>query len=89
LVFFLQRRDRRLGVEDLDPGRQVDVLGLHLARAGRHQRRLDLVGIGVHADDEILQVQDDVGDVLFDAGDGRELVGDPLDADARDRGAAQ
>jgi hypothetical protein len=43
----------------------------------------------VHADDEVLQVQDDVGDVLFDAGDGRELVRDALDADTRDRGAAQ
>jgi hypothetical protein len=39
----------------------------------------------VHADDEVLEVEDDVGDVLLDAGHGRELVRDALDADAGDR----
>src|SRR6187399_1073306 len=57
LGFLLKRRDRRVGVEDLDAGRQVDVLGLDLTGAGGDQRRLDLVGVRVHADDEVLEVE--------------------------------
>src|SRR6185295_16085706 len=89
LRFLLQRRDWRLGVEDLNAGGQVDVLRLDLAGAGGDQRGLDLVSVGVHADDEVLEVEDDVGDVLLDAGDGGELVGNALDANAGDGGAAQ
>src|SRR3954447_8228882 len=89
LGFLLQRRDRGVRVEDLDAGGQVDVLRLDLAGAGGDQRRLHLVGIGVHADDEILEVENDVGYVLLDARHGRELVRDALDADAGDRGATQ
>ena len=89
LGLLLERRDRRLGVQDLDARGQVDVLRRDLAGAGRHERRLDLVGVGVHADDDVLQVQDDVGHVLLDTLDGRELVRDALDADARDRGASE
>src|SRR5262249_57820667 len=47
--FFLERRDRRVGVEYLDPGGEVDVLGLDLAGAGGNERRLDFIGVGVHA----------------------------------------
>ncbi len=32
-------------------------------------------------DDEVLEVEDDVGDVLADTGERRELVGDALDLD--------
>ena len=89
LGLLLERRDRRLGVQDLDARGQVDVLGGDLAGAGGHQRRLDLVGVGVHPDDDVLEVQDDVGHVLLDPLDRRELVGDALDADAGDRGASE
>jgi len=33
----------------------------------------------VHPDDDVLEVEDDVGDVFLDPGDARELVGDALD----------
>ena len=35
-------------------------------------------------DDEVLDVQDDLGDILLHTGDGAELVQDAVDADARD-----
>ena len=78
-----------VGVEDLDAGGQVDVLGGDLARARHDQRSLDLARVGVHPADDALQVQDDVGDVLLDARDRRELVRDALDAHARDGGARE
>ena len=40
----------------------------------------------LRGDDEVLEVDDDLGDVLLDALDGRELVEDAVDLDARDRG---
>ena len=89
LGLLLERRDRRVGVEDLDARGQVDVLRRDLAGAGGDQRHLDLVGVGVHAHDDVLEVEDDVGDVLLDARDRRELVRDALDPDALDRGAAK
>ena len=49
-----------------------------------HERRLDLGRVGVHPAHDALEVQDDVGDVLLDPLDGRELVGDALDPDGRD-----
>src|SRR5918999_1428866 len=85
LRLLLERRDVRVGVEDLDAGRQVDVARRDLAGPGHDQRRLDLGRVGVHPADDALEVQDDVGDVLGDALDRRELVRDPLDAHARDR----
>ena len=50
---------------------------------------LNLVGIGVHAHHDVLEVEDDVGDILLDPGDGRELVGNAFDSDALDRRSAQ
>src|SRR3954453_18627003 len=83
LGLLLERGDVHVGVEDLDAGGQVDVLRGDLTGAGDHERRLDLGGVGVHPADDALEVQDDVGDVLRDALDRRELVGDALDPDAR------
>src|SRR3954452_23678358 len=80
----LQRRDVHVGVEDLHAGRQVDVLGRDVARARDDERRLDLGGVRVHAAHDALEVEDDVGHVLLDALDRRELVGDALDPDAGD-----
>jgi hypothetical protein len=78
-----------VGIQDLDACGQVDVLGRDIAGARGNQRHLDLVGIGVHAHDDLLEVEDDVGDVLLDPFDGRELVGHALDPHALDRGAAK
>ena len=89
LRFLLERRDVHVGVEDLDAGGQVDVLGGDLAGAGDDQRRLDLAGVGVHAADDALEVEHDVGHVLLDAVDRRELVRDALDAHARDGRAGE
>ena len=85
----LERRDVHVGVEDLNARRQVDVLRGDLAGTADHQRRLDLGRVGVHPADDALEVEHDVGHVLLDAGDGGELVGHPLDAHARHRGARQ
>src|SRR3954469_22389182 len=89
LGLLLERRDVHVGVEDLDARGQVDVLGRDLARAGDDQRGLDLGRVRVHAADDALEVQDDVGDILRDALDRRELVGDALDPDAGDGRAGQ
>ena len=78
-----------VGVEDLDAGGQVDVLGGDLAGPGHDERRLDLAGVGVHPADDALEVEDDVGDVLLDALDRRELVRHALDAHARDGRAGE
>src|SRR5215210_1563711 len=85
----LQGGDLRLGVEDLDPGGQVDVLGSDVPGPGGHQRCLDLGRVRVHPADDALEVEDDVGDVLGHALDGRELVRDSLNPHAGDRGARQ
>ena len=64
----------------LEHGAQEE--GSHaLAHALDDERRLDLGRIRVHAADDALQVQDDVGDVLRDALDRRELVRHALDPD--------
>ncbi len=43
--------------------------------------------VDVHLQRNLLQIQDDVGRVLDDAGDGRELVQHAVDLDRRDRRA--
>ena len=60
-----------------------------LARAGDDQRRLDLGRVRVHPAHDALEVEDDVGHVLLDALDRRELVRDALDPDRGHRGARQ
>src|SRR3712207_7567322 len=54
--------------------------GALLAQVHGHR----LVGVG--ADDQALEVEDDLGDVLLDARHGGELVQGALDADAGDSG---
>ncbi|CAB4347682.1 unannotated protein [freshwater metagenome] len=53
-----------VGVEDLNSGREVDVLRLNLTGAGDYERRFNLGRVGVHPADDPLQVEDDVGDVF-------------------------
>src|SRR5712692_3873310 len=76
------------GVEHLDVLVDHDVAGLHFLGA------LDLDADGllllrVHAQQDFLEVQDDVRHVLGDVGDGGELVLHSLDADGGDRRALQ
>ena len=81
----VERRDVQVGVVHLDTGRRRDVGGGDGARALLAQVHVDrLVVLG--GDDEVLDVEDELGDVLLDTGDGGELVQDAVDADAGDRG---
>ena len=71
--------DLELRVEDLEVGGRLDVGGRDDARALLRDVDLDLGRRAVEQHDEVLEVEDDVGDVLADAGKRRELVGDALD----------
>ena len=59
--------DLELGVEDLEVGRHLDVGGGDGALALRAQPYLDLGRVAVEDADELLEVEQDVGDVLADA----------------------
>ena len=75
-----------VGVEDLDVGVGLQVGGGDLGRAlDVEAQRHGLVAVA--DDDEVLEVQDDVGDVLDDAADGVELVERLVEADLGDGGA--
>src|SRR5579864_4145830 len=82
-------RDLELRIEDLELGRRFDVGGGDGARALLGDVHLDLGRIAVQPGDEVLQVEDDVGDVLADARQRRELVRGPLDLDRGDCGALE
>ena len=92
----VHRGEVQLGVEDLDVGRGLDVarrdvVGPALVEAQGH----GLVGLAPQH--EVLEVEDEVGDVLLDPGDDVELVeglvepdlGDGRAGDGREQGAAQ
>jgi hypothetical protein len=72
-----------LRVEDLHVGVGGDVRRRDLGRTADVEAKGHRL-VAVHPQDEVLQVQDDVGDVLGDALDGVELVEgvveDPADA---------
>jgi hypothetical protein len=82
----LQRGDVQVGAVDLDAGGRRDVgavTGAGALLAQVHDDRLVALG----GDDELLEVEDEVGDVLLHPGNGRELVQHAVDADRRDRRA--
>ena len=79
-----ERGDVVIRVEDLELGRDVDVGGHDLAGLVLVETHLHLVELAVQPAHELLEVQDDVGDVFLDALDGRELVRDTLDLDRAD-----
>jgi len=67
-------------VEDGQGGVGLDHVGGDLAGAlGGELHGFGLVAFHLH--DEVLDVQDDVGDILHDAGEGAELVLGSLDLD--------
>ncbi len=73
-------------VEDLDVGRALDVASGDRAGATHVETQGDGL-LGHRGDDDVLEVQDDVGDVFGDAGDRVELVERVVEADGRDRRA--
>ena len=82
----VHRRDVQLGVEDLDVGRGLDVAGGDVARAARVEAQRDRL-LGRALQHEVLEVQDEVGDVFLHARDHVELVERLVEAHLRDRGA--
>src|SRR3954451_24590494 len=78
------RGEVQVGVQDLDAGGRRPGTGGDLGRTlGLQVHRGRLLEVGAH--DELLQVQDDVGDVLGDLGNRRELMQHAVDPDRRDR----
>ncbi|GMA88061.1 hypothetical protein GCM10025868_33110 [Angustibacter aerolatus] len=75
----------QVGVVHLDTRRRGDVGGRHgagtLLAQVHHDRLVVLAG-----DDQLLDVEDDLGDVLLDPGDRGELVQHAVDAQAGDGG---
>ena len=63
----------KAGVEDLDVGGRLDITGSHSARATGIEAQGDRL-IALHSQDNVFEVEDDVGDVFFDTGQRRELV---------------
>jgi hypothetical protein len=82
----VERADDLVGVDDLHPGVELDVGGgdrAFLAHLEVETHRVALLG----HDENLLQVEDDVGDVLDDAVDGLEFVVNAVDLDRADRAA--
>ena len=82
-VVRVERHQDEVRVDDLDVGRLGDVGGRDRAGAALDEAELDGVR-GVALEPQLLDVQDDLGDVFLDARDRRELLVDVTDLDARD-----
>ena len=81
----VERGDVLVGVEHLDVRGDLQVAGGGIARpplveADGHRL------LAVHPEQDVLQVQDEVGDVLLDPGEGGELVEGVVEADLGDGG---
>src|SRR3984893_6188907 len=76
----------QLGVEDLDVGRGLDVAGGDVARAALVEAQSDGL-LRLASQHEVLEVQDEVGDVLLHPGDHVELVQRLVEPDLAHRGA--
>ena len=81
--------DLEVRVQDLEVGGRLDVRGRDRPGALLREVHLDLGRLAVEPADEVAEVQDDVRDVLADARERRELVGDALDLDGGHRRALQ
>ena len=84
LALGVQGGDVQVGVVHLDAGRRRDVGRGDLAWALLAQVHRRPARRARRTDDQLLEVQDEVGDVLLDAGHGGELVQDAVDPDAGD-----
>jgi hypothetical protein len=74
------------GVEHLDVGGGLDVGPGDVGRAPQVDAQGDGL-VGDRGEHEVLEVQDDVGDILGDPVDGAELVQGVIESDGRDGGA--
>ena len=83
-----QGADHVVGIEDLDIGAALDVAGAGHARAFLLQHHA-LDAIGVLAQGDFLDIEDDVGDVLAHAVDRGELVQHAVDLHGLDGGPLQ
>ena len=81
LALAVERGEDEVGVVHLDTGRGRDVGGGDQTRALLAQVHHDRLVV-LRGDDQLLDVEDQVGDVLLDARHGGELVQDTVDADA-------
>ena len=75
-----------VGVEDLDIRRGANVAGGRVARAADVEPQRHRL-VGGHPQDEVLQVEDDVGDILLHALQGGELVERLVEPNLGDGGA--
>ena len=73
-------------VEDFDVGRALDVTSSNRSSAARVETQRDSF-FGQASDDDVLQVQDDVGDVFSDTTNRVELVQCFVEANRHDGGA--
>jgi hypothetical protein len=81
----VDRGEVQCGVEDLDVGGDLDVAGGDItgpASVEAQGHRL----LGLASQHDVLEVEDEVGDVFLDPGDGVELVQRLVEAHLRDRG---
>ena len=80
-----QRGDDLVGVMNGDRRISLDQVGGDFAWAFGHQAHgLGFIALDVHADNQALDVQDDVSDIFKNARHGREFVGHARDLDLGD-----
>ena len=84
----VEREQDQVGIHDLDVGGLADVGGGDRPGAALHELQRDGVA-RERAEAQLLDVQDDLGDVLLDVLDRAELVEDAVDLDAGDGGPLQ
>ncbi len=78
----IQGGDVLLGVDELEPSRDEEVAAVDIARALDVDGGLGLGHRGARgAEDQALDVQDDIGNILNHVGDGHELVLGAIDLD--------
>jgi len=82
------RRDVEVAVDDLHVRGGLDVRSMDLGRAAHVQGQRHRV-LGEALKVELLEVEDDLGHVLFDVRDRGELVRHAIDLDRRDGGSPQ
>ncbi len=86
LAVFGDGGDVGIRFQDLDVGIAFDVARAHFTGLVHPQvQRLRIVDVQFQRN--LLEIEDDVGRVLDDSGDRRELVEHPVDLDRGDRGA--
>ena len=76
-----QRADDVLGVHEIELGGDIEIAAGHGAGAVDVDRGLGLIAGTHRAEHEALHVEHDIGDVLVDALDGRELMLHAIDHD--------